>query len=150
MDDKLTAISSSNGIGRGGNGNAEPPANSRKIFADMFPQYLAMGMSYDEYYKQDCELVIAYRKAEKMKRIKANEDMWRQGLYIYQAVSRVAPLLIPFAKKPKAEPYLKEPIPMFEEEQHTEQAKKSAVDNDKGIAYMNAMMNVINKKFGKE
>ena len=59
-------------------------------------------------------------------------------------------MLIPFTKNPKAEPYLKEPIPMFEEEQHTEQAKKSAVDNDKGIAYMNAMMNVINKKFGKE
>lgn len=150
MDDKLTAISSSNGIGGGEGSNTQPTTNSRKIFADMFPQYLAMGMSYDEYYKQDCELVIAYRKAEKMKRIKANQDMWLQGLYVYQAVSRVAPLLIPFTKNPKAEPYLKEPIPMFEEEQHTEQAKKSAVDNDKGIAYMNAMMNVINKKFGKE
>ena len=150
MDDKLTVISSSNGIGGGEGSNTQPTTNSRKIFADMFPQYLAMGMTYDEYYKQDCELVIAYRKAEKMKWIKANEDMWRQGLYIYQAVSRVAPLLIPFAKNPKAEPYLKEPIPLFEEEQHTEQAKKSAVDNDKGIAYMNAMMNVINKKFGKE
>lgn len=150
MDDKLTVISSSNGIGGGEGSNTQPTTNSRKIFADMFPQYLAMGMSYDEYYKQDCELVIAYRKAEKMKRIRANEDMWLQGLYVYQAVSRVAPLLIPFEKNPKAEPYLKEPIPMFEEEQQTEQSEKSAVENDKGIAYMNAMMNVINKKFGKE
>ena len=150
MDDKLTVISSSNGIGRGESSNTQPPANSRKIFADMLPRYLAMGMTSDEYYKQDCELVIAYRKAEKMKREKENADMWLQGLYVYQAVSRVAPLLIPFNKNPKAEPYLKEPIPMFEEEQHTEQAKKSAVENDKGIAYMNAMMNVINKKFGKE
>lgn len=115
----------------------------------MFPQYLAMGMTHDEYYKQDCELVIAYRKAEKMKRIRANEDMWLQGLYVYQAVTRVAPLLIPFAKNPQAEPYLKEPIPMYEEEQ-TEQAKESAVENDRGIAYMKAMTNVINKKFGKE
>ena len=149
MDDKLTVISSSNGIGRGEGSNTQPPANSRKIFADMLPQYLAMGMTSDEYYKQDCELVIAYRKADKLKRIRANEDMWLQGLYVYQAVARVAPLLIPFAKHPQAEPYLKEPIPMYEEEQ-TEQAKESAVENDRGIAYMKAMMNVINKKFGKE
>ena len=114
----------------------------------MLPRYLAMGMTSDEYYKQDCELVIAYRKAEKMKREKENADMWLQGLYVYQAVSRVAPLLIPFNKNPKAEPYLKEPIPMFEEEQQTEQAKKSTVENDKGYAYMQAKMIEINKKFG--
>lgn len=149
MDDKLTAISSSNGIGSGEGSNTQTATNSRKFFADVFPHYLVMGMTADEFYNQDHELVIAYRKAYKEKRIRANEDMWLQGLYVYQAVARVAPLLIPFAKNPQAEPYLKEPIPMYEEEQ-AEQAKESAVENNKGIAYMKAMMNVINKKFNKE
>ena len=144
MDDKLTAISSSNGIGSGEGINTQTATNSRKIFSDCFPLYLAMGMTSDEFYNQDHELVIAYRKAYKLKRTRDNEDMWRQGLYVYQAVSRVAPLLIPFNKHPKAEPYLDKPFPMFEED---EQEKESAVEN-KGIAYMKAKMLEINKKFG--
>lgn len=145
MDDNLTAISSSNGIGSGEGSNTQTATNSRKIFSGCFPSYLAMGMTYDEFYNQDHELVIAYRKAYKMKRNRDNEDMWRQGLYVYQAISRVAPLLVPFSKHPKAEPYLDKPIPMFEED--AKESEKSAVEN-KGIAYMKAKMLEINKKFG--
>lgn len=144
MDDKLTAISSSNGIG-GGEGSPKTPTTSRELFAKVFPAYLAMGMTYDEFYNQDHELVIAYRKASEMKREKENADMWLQGLYVYQAVARVAPLLIPFAKHPKAEPYLDKPIPLTKEK--AEKESKQAVE-DKGIAYMKAKMIEINKKFG--
>lgn len=145
MDDKLTAISSSNGIGSGEGSITQTATNSRKIFADVLPHYLVMGMTSDEFYNQDHELVIAYRKAYKDKRKRDNEDMWRQGLYVYQAISRVAPLLIPFNKNPKPEPYLDKPIPMFEED--AKQQEESDVEN-KGIAYMKAKMLEINKKFG--
>lgn len=145
MDDKLTAVSSSNGIGSGESSNTQPATNSRELFAKIFPKYLAMGMSYDEFYDKDHELVIAYRQAYKDKRRQANEDMWRQGVYVYQAVVRAAPLLIPFNKNPKPESYLDKPIPMFEED--VENEKDSAVVN-KGLAYMQAMMISINKKFG--
>ena len=129
----------------GGKGSPKTPDNSRTLFAKLFPTYLAMGMSYDDFYNKDHELVIAYRQAEKMKREKENADMWLQGLYVYQAVSRVAPLLVPFAKHPKAEPYLDKPIPLTKEE--AERESKQAVEN-KGIAYMKAKMIEINKKFG--
>ena len=145
MDDKLTAVSSSNGIGSGEGSNTRSATSSRELFAEVFPAYLAMGMSYNEFYREDHELVIAYRKAYEKKRRQDNEDMWRQGLYVYQAIARVAPLLIPFNKKPKAEPYLDKPIPMFEKDMENE--KNSAVAN-KGMAYMQAMMISINKKFG--
>ena len=144
MDDNITVISSSNGIGSGEGSNTQTATNSRKIFADCFPAYLVMGMTYDEFYNQDHELVKAYRKAYKDKRRQANEDMWRQGLYTYIAISKVAPLLVPFAKRPKAEPYISKPLPMFEED---EQDAESAVE-DKGLAYMKAKMIEINKKFG--
>lgn len=105
-----------------------------------------MGMSYDDFYNKDHELVIAYRKAFKMKRRQDNEDMWRQGLYTYIAISRIAPLLVPFAKNPKAEAYLDKPIPMFIEDEDKE---RTAVIEDKGLAYMKAKMIEINKRFGE-
>ena len=145
MDDKLTAVSSSNCIGSGEGSNTRSATSSRELFAEVFPAYLAMGMSYNEFYPEDHELVIAYRKAYEKKRRQDNEDMWRQGLYVYQAIARVAPLLIPFNKNPKAEPYLDKPIPMFEKD--ARQQEKTAAEN-KGIAYMKAKMLEINKKFG--
>ena len=132
-------------MGSGEGSNTQTATNSRTLFAKLFPSYLAMGMSYDDFYNRDHELVIAYREAEKMKREKENADMWLQGLYVYQAVTRVAPLLAPFAKHPKADPYLDKPIPLTEEE--AERESKQAVEN-KGIAYMKAKMIEINKKFG--
>lgn len=145
MDDKLTAISSSNGIGSGEGSNAQTATNSRKIFSEVLPQYLVMGMTSDEFYNQDHELVIAYRKAYKEKRKRTNEDMWLQGLYMYHAVSRVAPLLVPFAKRPKAEPYLDKPLPFYEESE--EEQEETAVE-ERAIAYMKAKMLEVNKKFG--
>lgn len=130
----------------GGEGSPKTPVSSRELFAKVFPSYLALGMTYNEFYREDHELVIAYRKAAEMKREKENADMWLQGLYVYQAVSRVAPLLIPFAKHPKAEPYLDKPIPMFEKDK--EESEQAVMD--KGIAYMNAKMIEINKRFSKE
>ena len=62
---------------------------------------------------------------------------------------RVAPLLIPFAKKPKLEPYLKEPFPLFDKEEKKNEDAKSKAVYDKGFAYMQAQMSAINKKFGK-
>ncbi|MBR6984163.1 MAG: hypothetical protein IKH75_11690 [Ruminococcus sp.] len=144
MDDKLTAISSSNGIGGGEGSNTQTATNSRKIFADVLPHYLAMGMTSDEFYNQDHELVIAYRKGYKLERKQRNEDLWLQALYVYQAVSRVSPLFNPFNKHPKPEPYLNKPFALYDEDREEE---KSAVE-DKGIAYMKAKMIEINKKFG--
>ena len=106
-----------------------------------------MGMTYDEFYRKDHTLVIAYRKAYERKREEKNTEMWLQGLYVYEAVARVAPLLIPFNQHPKAEAYLDKPLPIFSTEENIEEAKSKAVC-DKGLAYMQAQMTKINKRFG--
>ena len=149
MDDELTAISSSNGIQVGGVGSAtETPDTCREIFDKAFPSYLAMGMTYDEFYNKDHTLAIAYRKAHEIKREQVNEKLWLQGAYIYEAIIRVSPLLIPFAKHPKAEPYLNKPYTMKDGEKKPdkENAESNAV-TDKGMAYMQAMAIRINSKF---
>lgn len=147
MDGELTAIPSSTVKAQRGEGDTSPkaPTSSRETFEKVFPVYLAMGMTYEDFYKKDHTLVIAYREAFKLQRIRNNQEQWQLGLYVYQAVSRVAPLLIPFNKNPKPEPYLDKPIPFYESENETQ---NEAVYN-KGLAYMQAKMIEINKKFGK-
>lgn len=106
-----------------------------------------MGMSYDEFYRKDHTLTIAYRRAYEKKRKAKNEELWLMGAYVYEAVARVAPLLIPFNSHPKAEPYLDKPYPMYDDEE-AENAQSNAVA-DKGMAYMLAQMAKVNAKFGK-
>ena len=149
MDGELTAIPSSTVEVVGGEGNSpEAPDSCRKIFDKAFPLYLAMGMTYDEFYRKDHTLVVAYRSAYKRKMEQKNQEMWLMGAYVYQAISRIAPLLIPFNQHPKPEPYLDKPFPLFEES-NNENAKSKAVA-DKGLAYMQAQMIKFNSKFGKE
>ena len=143
---KVTAI--------GGEGKTEPPDsyNCRKIIEEAFPMYLAMGMSYDEYYKKDHTLVIAYRKAHELKRKAENENMWLQGAYVYEAIRRVAPLLIAFNSHPQEIPYLDKPFELISGESEKEQKenKEAKAVEEKGLAYMKAKMLQINKKFNKE
>ena len=44
-----------------------------------------MGMTYEQYWDMSPYLVIAYRRAYKLKREIANEQAWLQGLYVYDA-----------------------------------------------------------------
>ena len=149
MDDELTAISSSNGMQVGGAVEVpQTPDSYRELFDKAFPSYLAMGMTYDEFYNKDHTLAIAYRKAYRIKRKQENQDMWLLGGYVYDAITRVSPLFNPFNSHPKPMPYLDKPFPMYEEETG-ENAKSKAVA-DKGLVYMQAQMIKFNKKFGKE
>ena len=148
MDGGLTAIPSSTVEADGGTAEVpRTPDSCREIFDKAFPLYLSMGMTYNEFYREDHTLVIAYREAYKRKREERNQEMWLMGAYVYQAISRVSPLLIPFNKHPKPEPYLDKPFPTYENSD--EESAKSKAVADKGLAYMQAQMIKFNKKFGK-
>lgn len=70
-----------------------------EIFRELFPHYLAMGMTREEYWDMDCTLVIPYREAWKIKQEHENHMAWLQGLYIYDALSSVPIIVQGFAKK---------------------------------------------------
>lgn len=148
MDGELTAIPSSTVGKSGGEGSdTDTPDSCREIFDKAFPHYLAMGMTYDEFYRKDHTLTIAYRRAYEEKRKQANQDFWLIGAYVYQAITRSAPLLIPFNQHPKAEPYLDKPFPLYEDDNADENAESKAVE-EKGLAYMFSQMQKVNAKFG--
>lgn len=71
-----------------------------------------MGMAYEQYWDMSPYLVIAYRKAYKLKREIANEQAWLQGLYVYDAFAVC--MANAFAKRgAKKENYLEKPVDIF-------------------------------------
>ena len=79
---------------------------------------MSIGMSYDEFWNQDVGLVEVYRKANELRDKRRNQELWLQGMYIYEALCDVSPLFRLSMKKGvvKPEPYVKEPYPITEDE----------------------------------
>lgn len=50
-------------------------------------------MGYEEFWYQDCALVKAYREADRLRLERRNMEAWLQGLYVYEAVSAIAPVM---------------------------------------------------------
>lgn len=56
---------------------------------EWFPYYLALGMTYEQYWRSDPYLTVYYQKAKKMKFDYDNQMAWINGMYIYDAVSAI-------------------------------------------------------------
>ena len=71
-------------------------------------------MTYDEFWNQDVKLVEVYRKAMELREKRRNQELWLQGMYIYEALCDASPLFRFSMKKGvvKPEPYAKEPYPI--------------------------------------
>jgi len=114
---------------KGGGSTASAPLKSyTENFYEQFPFYLSIGMSADEYWNQDCNLTKYYRKAFELKQDRKNEELWLQGMYIYEAINDASPILHAFAKKgTKPYPYPKQPYPRTEKEaQKRKEAEEKA------------------------
>lgn len=93
------------------------PFSYAEQFHNQFPYYLAIGMSYDQYWNCDCCLARDYRKAHELEIQERNQELWIQGAYIYEALIDVAPILQAFAKKgTKPTPYPSEPYALTKKE----------------------------------
>lgn len=79
---------------------------------------MSIGMSYDEFWNGDVQMVKAYRKANELRERRKSQDMWLQGKYFYDALCAASPLYRFTMKKGiiKPEPYIKEPYPITEAE----------------------------------
>ncbi len=108
--------------------NSAPLPTYTELFYEHFPFYLSIGMTYDQYWNDDCELVVYYRKANELKNARKNQELWLQGMYIYEALCCVSPVLHAFAKKgTKPHPYRDKPYPISAEEikEHKEAMEKA-------------------------
>jgi hypothetical protein len=124
-------------------GESEPsePPTLAEIFTQAFPYYLAMGMTYDEFWHGAPSLVRAYRKAYDIKRHEKNYELWMQGRYIFEAL-RCAPLLVGFPAKgykvPSDAGYPDMPYPLSEKEAEEREIMRKNENTKRFIAQLEA------------
>lgn len=137
--------------GGGGVTATAPLKTYTEKFNELFPYYLSIGMTEEQYWDKDNQLVISYRKADELRMARKNQEMWLQGAYIYDALCRVSPILHAFAKKgTKPTPYLSEAYALTEKQAELVQEEKSKKVFDKGKKMMEGFMAQHNQKFRRE
>lgn len=111
-------------------------------FDELFPTYLLYGMTCEQYWEQDCELAVFYRKKHELEINEINQELWLQGAYVYNALCSVAPYFNSL-KPQEPKPYVKEPFPLTER-QKVEQEERE--NSEKIKEYMMSFMTKFNKE----
>lgn len=112
---------------------------------EAFPYYLVMGMTYDQYWEQDCTMVKAYRKAFQIRQERENYMAWLHGMYIYEALCDVSPVMHAFAKSgTRPRPYAEKP---YETEAKKPKEDTNAEKMRKTQNYMTELMARFNRGF---
>ena len=120
-------------------------------FYEMFPYYLSIGMTYEQYWEGDCTLTKYYRKSEEMRNEKRNQELWLQGMYFYEALCDVSPILHAFAKKgAKPQKYSSKPYAITEKQIRQEREERARKVAEKGKRFMEALMQTNNKRFEEQ
>lgn len=122
----------------GSSDDGESPFLVAQMLEDCFPYYLSLGMSYDEYWYGDPNLVVAYRKAEEIRSHRRNWEMWMNGRYTYDAIMRLVPSLNMWKPKEPID-YIEEPYPLtrkeYEERMQREEKRKQEEMREKLKAF---------------
>ena len=107
-------------------------------------------MTYDQYWNGDPALVKDYRRADHLRKQRRNEEMWLQGLYIYEAIADCSPLLHAFAKGGvRAKPYVSEPFPLTKKEVEERKDRDARRKREEMVAQMEAWTEKINQQIAK-
>lgn len=119
-------------------------------FYSHLPFYLSIGMTFEQYWNEDCCLVEYYRKAYELKKKRDNEMAWLQGMYIYEALCDASPVLNAFAKKgTKPHPYSTEPYAITVKDVREKNRKKERDDYERKKATMTAFAIAFNKRMSE-
>lgn len=111
-----------------------------------FPYYLAMGMTYDQFWIDDPRLVIPYRKADEIRRKRMNEELWLAGTYVADALTATVGNMFTKGQKFKypAEP---KPITRDEIEERKERERRQRMEKIKATFTARALS--VNAKMGE-
>ena len=109
---------------------------------------MSIGMTYDEFWNQDVRLVEVYRRAAELRDKRRNQELWLQGMYIYEALCDASPLFRFSTKKGsiKPEPYVKEPYPITVSEVKAREEREARAKEERLKAEFAAFAEQIRKK----
>lgn len=139
MGSELRNLSDSVSEEGGSDETSESPFSIVKLFDDLLPYYISIGMTPDEYWNGDPSLVRAYREAEKRRLRQKNYELWLQGRYVYDAVMRLIPSL-QMLKPREPLPYLEEPLPLTQEEYEARLVREQKKKQEALRAYMQSFV----------
>lgn len=106
-----------------------------EIFEECCPIYMGYGMSYDEYWYDSPYKTKFYREAYEVQMKRKDEEFWMQGMYIYDALCRVSPILHAFSKSgTKPLPYPEKPYLYMVNNKMSEEEKQQKEENERLIA----------------
>jgi hypothetical protein len=147
LDSELVSSSLSATEGSG-HDSSLPHFTYTERFYEAFPYYLSIGMTHEQYWDGDCTLTKYYRKADELRSERRNQELWLQGMYIYEAICDVSPILHAFAKKgTKPHPYTSKPYAISEKQIRQEREERERKVAEKGKRFMEALMQSNNKRF---
>ena len=96
-------------------------------------------------------MVRAFRQAQDFKDRRRNQELWLQGMYVYEAICDVSPILHAFAKKgTKPEPYSKEPYAITESEIREREEREARAKQERFKAEFAAFAERMRKKMPVE
>jgi hypothetical protein len=117
-------------------------------FYEQFPYYLSIGMTPEQYWDGDPELAKYYRKADEIRSERRNQELWLQGMYVYEAICDASPIFHAFAKKgSKPHPYADKPYALTDKQRERDAVNKEKAIAEKGKRFMQAFMEINNSKF---
>lgn len=108
-------------------------------------------MTYEQYWHGNVWMVEAFREADKLKQKRKNQELWLQGMYVYEAICDASPILRDFAKKgTKAVPYRDKPYEIFKDELYSKpQENQAEVERLKAECYFRNWAKATAKRFKK-
>ena len=108
-------------------------------------------MSFEEYWDGDPFLIRVYRKAHQLREERENLHLWMQGMYIYEALCAVSPVLHAFAKSGTAPlPYREAPYPLSKEEAERQAEEQMERKKKVMIEKFKLQMEAVNQNFKEE
>lgn len=93
-----------------------------EIYERDCPYYLAIGMTYEEYWYGDPLMVRAFYKADKLRRERTDEEAWLYGLYVLNALNATVGNM--FRKSGQPAEYPKEPFLIQKQREERERSER--------------------------
>lgn len=131
-----------NRIGDDGFPNTSQSSNVVKTYTEIFdevcPYYMSIGVTYEEFWYGDFAICKYARQAEKLRRKKANQEMWWNAIYMFRTMLDVAPAFRDFGdgKKTKISFSTEQPFPMDKQESEEIEKAKREREQEEFLARM--------------
>lgn len=109
-----------------------------KLFHEVEAYYLSIGMTYNEFWRDDPSLAKVYRDAQELRERSANVEAWRNGQYMASALSSTVGNMFRKKGQPPIK-YMEHPIPLTLKEKEEYERQDEIKRFEKIKRYMMAL-----------